>query len=446
MERIAILAGGGRLPLVLADSIASRGGRAHIVAVKGEAGPEVEAYPHTWVTWGEVNAILATLKRESNGTMMIAGNVSRPDLRRLKPDLGLIRYLPQVLSMLKGGDDAVLTRLIRFFEMQGLTVKGISDVAPELLAQAGQLGAPVAHPHQAEGDTTLGFRVLDTLADLDVGQAIAVARGRILAIEGVEGTDRMLQRIKTLCGHHTRDGVVVKGPKSGQDLRVDVPTVGAQTIERLADAGIGTLVIVAGKTLLLERTDMVRRAIESGIVIDCLDRKQSLEAAGLSRQRRREALMQTRAATMLGRLVPNTTDSYDARMAVEVTQRLRPYGAGRAAAVVRDHVLAVAAAEGPVEMAKRVATLRQWGRRRTGRGAAAITFDVATDDPADVTAMIEALDGAGLAGVAVVCPPSPLAAHHGNGIPASAIAAADNLKLFLIEIAADQAAPAIEVV
>ena len=116
MERIAILAGGGRLPLLLADSIAERGGRAHIVAVRGEAGPEVEAYPHSWVTWGAVNAILGTLKRESNGTMMIAGSVSRPDLRRLKPDFGLIRYLPDVLAMLRGGDDAVLTRLIRFFE------------------------------------------------------------------------------------------------------------------------------------------------------------------------------------------------------------------------------------------------------------------------------------------------------------------------------------------
>ena len=174
MKRIAILAGGGRLPLILADSIAASGGRAHIVAVRGEAGPEVETYPHTWVTWGSVNAILATLKRESDGTMMIAGTVSRPDLRRLKPDFGLIRYLPQVLAMLKGGDDAVLTRLIRFFEGQGLTVKGVSDVAPQLLAEPGTLGAPAPQSTPAADDTALGFRVLDALADLDVGQAIAV--------------------------------------------------------------------------------------------------------------------------------------------------------------------------------------------------------------------------------------------------------------------------------
>ena len=174
MERIAILAGGGTLPLVLADCIAERGGRAHIVGVRGEAAASIESYPHTWVTWGAVNAIIATLKRESNGQIMIAGHVSRPDIMRLKPDFGVIRYLPQVLSMLNGGDDAVLTRMVRFFETQGLKVQGVGDVAPQLLANAGTFGAAAEPSQQRTADCALGYQVLDTLADLDVGQAIAV--------------------------------------------------------------------------------------------------------------------------------------------------------------------------------------------------------------------------------------------------------------------------------
>ena len=130
MQRLAILAGGGSLPLIVADSVVRSGGLVHIVAVRGEAGAEVERYPHTWVDWGSVNRILATLKRESDGAMLIAGSVRRPDLRRLKPDLGVIRHLPKIITMLKGGDDAVLTRLVRFFEAQGLSVKGVADVAP----------------------------------------------------------------------------------------------------------------------------------------------------------------------------------------------------------------------------------------------------------------------------------------------------------------------------
>jgi UDP-2,3-diacylglucosamine hydrolase len=200
MKRIAILAGGGNLPLVLAKSIVRQGGRAHIVAVRGEAGPQIEAFPHTWVTWGSVNAILATLKRESDGTMMIAGSVSRPDLMRVKPDFGLIRHLPKVLAMLRGGDDAVLTRLIRFFESQGLTVSGVAEIAPELIVGPGRLGAAVPPSASTEDDIARGFAVLDALSDLDVGQAIVVERGRVLAIEGVEGTDRMLARIAGLQG------------------------------------------------------------------------------------------------------------------------------------------------------------------------------------------------------------------------------------------------------
>ncbi len=444
MERIAILAGGGRLPLLLADSIAERGGRAHIVAVRGEAGAEVEAYPHSWVTWGAVNTILGTLKRESNGTMMIAGSVSRPDLRRLKPDFGLIRYLPDVLAMLRGGDDAVLTRLIRFFEAQGLTVKGVADVAPQLLADVGMAGAEPHFEKQAADDTDLGFQVLDALADLDIGQAIAVEGGRILAIEGVEGTDRMLARISTLPGRAGPGGVVVKGPKSGQDMRVDMPTVGAQTVVALSQARIGALVIVAGKTLLLERAEMLRRAEEFAIKIHCIERGPTLLDIDAAKQRRRRALAQARAGNMLGRLAPNTADSRDARTAAEVTQRLARFATGRAAAVVRDHVLGVAAAEGPVAMAQRVAALRQWGRKRSRRGAAAILFDSAIDDPESVTAMIEALDGAGLAGVVVVRARSAHATQSTVAVPATAVAAADKLKLFLVEVNADEVPPDVE--
>ena len=161
---------------------------------------------------GAIDRIIRTLKRQSDGRMMIAGSVKRPDLMRLEPDFGLIRYLPQVLSMLKGGDDAVLTRLVRFFEAQGLVVEGIATVAPELLAAPGVLfGTAAASPEMAP-DVTLGFAVLDALAGFDVGQAIVVDRGRVLAIEGVEGTDRMLMRVAGLPGRTSRSGCSSRDP------------------------------------------------------------------------------------------------------------------------------------------------------------------------------------------------------------------------------------------
>jgi DUF1009 family protein len=427
MERIAILAGGGTLPLVLAQSIERQGGRAHIVAVRGEAGPQIEAFPHTWVTWGSVNAILATLKRESNSTMMIAGSVSRPDLMRLKPDFGLIRHLPKVLAMLRGGgDDAVLTRLVRFFEAQGLTVKGVADVAPELIAVPGQLGAAAERGAATDADIARGFAVLDALSDLDVGQAIVVDRGTVLAIEGVEGTDRMLARVADLPGRTQSSGALVKGPKRGQDLRVDMPAVGAQTIGRLEEAKITTLVVAAGQTLLLDGTEMVHRARAAGIAIDARTRT-ALPAPALAASK---VLRPATPGTLLGRSGPALSDARDARTAAEVTCRLAPFATGRAAVVVRDHVLAIAAAEGLLPMARRVATLRQWGRGRMARamGAAAVRFDPAVDAPADLAAAIEILASGGIAGVVLITPQS---AHD---IPSDAIAMADRHGFFIVAL------------
>ncbi len=424
MERIAILAGGGSLPLVLAETIRHRGGRAHIVAVRGEAGPQVQSYPHTWVTWGAVNAILAALKRESDGTMMIAGSVSRPDLLRLKPDFGLIRHLPKVLAMLRGGDDAVLTRLVHFFESQGLTVKGVADVAPELLAPSGRLGAAQAPSAAVEDDIACGFAVLDALADLDVGQAVVVERSQILAIEGVEGTDRMLARVAALPHRNTPSAVLVKGPKRGQDFRVDIPAVGAQTVGRLAEARVSTLVLAAGKTLLLERDEMVRRAAAAQITIDA--RTHESASAPMPVAAERVSLH----GTMLGRSTPSLPDARDARAAAEVTRRLAPFGTGRAAVVIRDHVLAIAAAEGLLPMARRMAALRQWGRGRLVRamGAAAVRFDPARDDPTELAACIEVLATGGIAGLAILTPNSP------HEIPPAAIAAADRYGLFIVDL------------
>jgi UDP-2,3-diacylglucosamine hydrolase len=425
-KRIAILAGGGTLPLVLARSIVDQGGRAHIVAVRGEAGPQIEAFPHTWVTWGAVNAILATLKRESDNTMMIAGSVSRPDLMRLKPDFGVIRYLPKVLAMLRGGDDAVLTRLVRFFESQGLTVKGVADIAPELIAVAGQLGTAAAPSAATEADIACGFAVLDALSDLDIGQAIVVDRGKILAIEGVEGTDRMLARIATLPGRVTPSGVLVKGPKRGQDLRVDMPAVGAQTIGSLEEAKIATLVLAAGQTLLLERDEMIRRAGDASITIDA-----RVHAAPITNAAAAPKLSSSASTgVMLGRCAPTFHDARDARTAAEVTRRLAAFETGRAAVVVRDHVLAIAAAEGLLPMARRVATLRQWGRGRMARakGAAAVRFDPAIDAPADLAACIEILASGGIAGIALISP------HGAPDIPSDATAMADRHGLFIVAL------------
>ena len=120
MTRIGILAGGGRLPLMIAESVAARGESVHIVAIEGEADPEIARFPHTWVNWGQIGRMVATLRAEGTDQLVIAGGVKRPDLWRIRPDAGFFLSLPQIVSLLAGGDDSVLTRVVRFFEAKGL--------------------------------------------------------------------------------------------------------------------------------------------------------------------------------------------------------------------------------------------------------------------------------------------------------------------------------------
>jgi DUF1009 family protein len=269
--RIGILAGGGRLPLMIAEGVLAGGGRVHIVAIEGEADPGIGRFPHTWVNWGQVGRMVSTLRTEAD-SLVIAGGVRRPDLWKLRPDLGFFLSLPRIVEMLAGGDDSVLSRVVRFFEAKGIAVRGAHEVAPDLLALAGPAGA-LSLDRQAQTDAELGFAVRAALGPLDAGQAVVIADGKVLAIEGAEGTDAMLARVAAMRGERTGatlSGVLAKGPKPGQELRVDMPAVGPRTIEALAAAGLAGLAIEGGAVLLLDRSQAVAMADARGIAIEGL--------------------------------------------------------------------------------------------------------------------------------------------------------------------------------
>ena len=155
-SRIGILAGGGKLPLTIAESVTAGGGSAHIVAIEGEADADIARFPHTWVNWGHVGRMVATLRRHAD-TLVIAGSVRRPNLWKIRPDLGFFLSMPQILEMMAGGgDDSVLSRVVRFFEAKGIEVRGAHEVAPDLLAPAGPAGA-LALAGEARADADLGF-------------------------------------------------------------------------------------------------------------------------------------------------------------------------------------------------------------------------------------------------------------------------------------------------
>lgn len=268
---LGIIAGRGPLPCVLAASAAARGLPLHIVAIRGEARDEIERFPHTWIKWGEIGKMFAALDNNDCGDLVIIGGVDRPDLTNVRFDLGALKTLPFLLSLGKGGDDHVLSRIVRFFEDKGYRVHGAGDVAPELLAGVGKLGdkAPSA---EAKADTAMGFDVVRALGRFDVGQAAVVVKGHVLAVEAAEGTDAMLARCAELreagrVGRGGRAGVLVKAPKPGQEERVDLPTIGPETVNKAAAAGLAGIAVAAGQVLMAERAATIAAANQLGLFL-----------------------------------------------------------------------------------------------------------------------------------------------------------------------------------
>jgi DUF1009 family protein len=421
MIRIGILAGGGRLPLMIAESAAARGVQVHIVAIRGEADPEIARYPHTWVNWGQIGRMLAILRREGGEQLVIAGGVRRPDFWQIRPDAGFFSSLPQILGLIAaGGDDSVLTRVVRFFEQKGLRVWGAHQIAPDLLAAAGDLAA-TGLTEVARGDARIGFAVRRRLGRLDAGQSVVVADGCVLAIEGAEGTDRMLERVLGLRGREEADqrqGVLAKGPKPGQELRIDMPVIGPKTVDSVVAAGLAGIVVEDKAVLVLDREETLRRADANACAIHGLAAKPPApEAAQTPRPLRGQ---------LVGRVRPRRRDIRDIERGIAVVERLAEFGTGKAAVVARCHVLAVEGAEGTAAMLARVRSLRQWSDRRHRRRLGALVCRATPQDGRGLVALLQQAALQDLAAVAIAGE-GPLLVGAKDAAPT-----ADNLGLCLV--------------
>jgi DUF1009 family protein len=260
-SRIGVVAAGGSIPGAVCEAARAQGIDVHVVALKGQAEPALSRFPHRWVRLGQVGHLLGALREAKCRDVVIVGSLRRPDLWKVGADFGLIRHLPTILGLTRGGDDSVLKRVVRFFEAQGFRVRGAHEIAPALLAPAGRFGGVAASPED-ERDIARGLALLAALGPFDVGQAVVIARGHVLAIEAAEGTDEMLKRCGSLrqWGGHKRSGVLVKAPKSGQELRVDMPVIGPRTVELAAAAGLAGIAVGQGKVMIAEQADMVSLA------------------------------------------------------------------------------------------------------------------------------------------------------------------------------------------
>jgi UDP-2,3-diacylglucosamine hydrolase len=273
-RRLAIIAGAGELPLHVGSKARQAGLDVFFALVSGSAREtEYAGFDSTTYGLGQLGRFLKDIKARGIVDVVIIGAVVRPALSDLVPDLGLVRHYFAIRNAFRGGDDHLLGGLVRLLEGQGLAVRGPWEFAPDLVAAEGVLTK--ARPgRQAIAEIRKGCGLLEALSPFDMGQAVVVADSRIIAVEGIEGTDRMLARVAALraAGRLKRNagGVLVKLPKRGQDLRVDMPTIGTGTVERAAAAGLSGIAIAAGAVLLADPAATRARADACGLFLQAV--------------------------------------------------------------------------------------------------------------------------------------------------------------------------------
>jgi DUF1009 family protein len=267
--KLGIVAGGGRLPALVAEACRAEGRDFHVLALRGHADPALLAdLPLDWIRLGEAGRGFEILRQAGAEEVVMIGPVRRPSLAELSPDLRTARFFAKV-GLKALGDDGLLRAVIREMEHEGFRVVGIDQVLADCLAPSGCCGR-LGPDDSAWADIARGVEVARALGQIDVGQSVVVQQGLVLGVEAIEGTDALLAR----CGPLARagaGGVLVKMKKPGQDRRIDLPTIGTRTIAEAAAAGLRGVAVEAGASLLIGRALVAAEADRLGLFVIGLD-------------------------------------------------------------------------------------------------------------------------------------------------------------------------------
>lgn len=271
-EPLALICGGGTLPLAVADILARRGRKVVLFPLYGAADPvDFADRPHQWLYVGQAGRFFRLARAAGCRDVVLIGSLVRPALWQVRLDLLTLKLLPRVARAFRGGDNHLLSVVGGLLEMHGFNMVGAHEVAPEILVPKGTLGH-VQVSERDRSDIALGFDFLRAAGPFDVGQAVVVANRHVLAVEAAEGTDGMLTRVAEMrASGRVRTpagiGVMVKAPKRGQDLRLDMPSIGPRTVEGVARAGLAGLAVLSGNTIIAEPERLVQAADRAGIFV-----------------------------------------------------------------------------------------------------------------------------------------------------------------------------------
>lgn len=271
MHKLGLIAGGGELPVLLAEHCAASQRPYFVARITPLADPALSVHPGADHGIGHMGARMEALRAAGCDTLVMIGHVPRMDVMRLDLDAGALAMAPALMKAAPEGDDALLRAVLAEHEKAGFRVVGAEEAMPELLAPAGVWGAHAPSARDAK-DMAHAARVAAAIGALDIGQGAVVCAGIVLAVEAQEGTDAMLARVAQLRpdlrgAPGMRRGVLVKRPKPIQERRIDLPVIGVATIEGAARAGLAGVAVEASAALAPRRDAVIAAADVAGVFV-----------------------------------------------------------------------------------------------------------------------------------------------------------------------------------
>lgn len=260
-NKIGLIAGNGRFPLIFAENARRIGLSVVAVAHTGETLPELSERVDDilWIRVGQIGKLIAYFKKAGVTDAVMAGGIRKTRLFETRPDL---RALSLLARLKEKKDDALLRAFAEELERERIHIKESTFFLSALLAERGAMTRPLSKEERE--DVRWGWPLAKRIGALDIGQCLVVRNGVILAVEAIEGTDAAIRRGASLA---KEGAVVIKICKPHQDFRFDIPAVGPGTIETMVEARAAVLAVEAGKTLLLEKELLLEEAKKAKIAV-----------------------------------------------------------------------------------------------------------------------------------------------------------------------------------
>ncbi len=273
----AFIAGSGALAHEIIINARENNINLYVIALNGISDENVIEIANNIVGIGEIGKIIKIIKENNIKKLAIAGYVKRPDFSKIAFDTVGLKILPKILLSAKKGDDAIMRTVLGEFENNNIEVVGPETILHSLLASVGILGDIVPSQNDYE-DIKKAAKIVRATGRFDIGQAIVINDGNVLAIEAQEGTDIMLSRIKNLPSHligtnENRRGILLKAAKPIQDKRIDLPVIGLETFKNAKNANLKGIAIEAGAGLISQKIELIKAANENNIFIYGFDGK-----------------------------------------------------------------------------------------------------------------------------------------------------------------------------